>query len=343
MSGTRTSWLGRKDKTPTAKAEVAPEAAIAQTPAGLRHVREALQSSLVEQLEQIIPSADALLAGSQPADPPAAEVRVGRQLEAAREAQKLEVSDVAQRLRLGERQVLALESGDLAALPGRTFVRGFVRNYARVVNLEAAPLLEILDGVDKLSAPRLELPESTHVVMPGRQEADAKDSSLVAVTGLVLLLIAVLLYFFLPEQSWMPVRGGQWTEEDRQAEAEPDADNATPVLEESESVGSAPVTLAADAPEPEAPSASAAPPSSPVADNGVQFSFIQESWVEVRDRNDVVLSSRQHAAGTRHVVSGAPPLTVTVGKASGVTLTYRGKPVSLQPNAENDVARVVLP
>ncbi|MDR2625141.1 MAG: helix-turn-helix domain-containing protein [Zoogloeaceae bacterium] len=329
--------------------------AAAETPTGLQHVREALQSKLAEQLEQNpaadsqsadMLSADMLSADMQSANPPAAEVRVGRQLKAAREAVKLTVPDVAQRLRLGERQVTALEEGDLAALPGRTFVRGFVRNYARVVNLEAAPLLETLDGVDKLSAPRLNLPESTHVVMPGSQEQGRRDSTRVVATGLVLLLIAILLYFFLPEQTWMRIRDGQWLE-NRQTEENGAqlVDNPVLVPGESLPVSISPAPDAAeDAPVAAevAPSAST-PPAAPPAGGDAQFSFTQESWVEVRDRNNVVISSRQHAAGTRHAVSGAAPLTVTVGRASGVTLTYRGKPVPLRPGAGNDVARVVLP
>jgi cytoskeleton protein RodZ len=348
MSETRASWLNPEGRASAEEAEAAPGADAVETPEGLRHVREALQSSLVEQLDRVAPLADAAPAGALPADA-AAEVRVGWQLKTAREALNLSVTDMVQRLRLGERQVLALESGNLAVLPGRTFVRGFVRNYARVVNLDAAPLLGILDGVDALSAPRLELPESTHVVMPGHQEEGAKDSSMVVATGLILLLIALLLYFFLPEQTWISVRDGRWMN-DRQTgtELKPDAGNGAPVLGESESAIGAPVTLPA-APEtderaPEARPADAA--SSPAAsdDKGeAQFSFAQESWVEVRDKDGVVLSSRQHAAGARHAVSGAPPLTVTVGRASGVTLVYRGKPVFLRPSAENDVARVVLP
>ncbi|MDR3159580.1 MAG: helix-turn-helix domain-containing protein [Zoogloeaceae bacterium] len=337
MSETRTPKDGK-----TAEAALD---AVAETPTGLRHVREALQSRLAEQLEQN-PSADSPPADLLSANPPAAEVRVGRQLRAAREALKLSVADMARRLRLGERQVLALEEGDLAALPGRTFVRGFVRNYARAVNLETAPLLKILDGVDKLSAPRLDLPESTHVVMPGNQEQGKRDSAMVAATGLILLLIAVLLYFFLPEQAWMRVRDGHWLE-NRQTEENWTqlVDNPAPAPVESPQASVSPASVAAaDAPAlPDAVPSPVPSPSPPPAEGDAQFSFTQESWVEVRDRNNVVISSRQHAAGTRHAVSGASPLTVTVGKASGVTLAYRGKPVPLRPSAENDVARVVLP
>ena len=57
----------------------------------------------------------------------------GARLRAAREAAGLSIDAVAQQLKLAPRQVRALEDDDFAQLPGRTFVRGFMRNYARLV------------------------------------------------------------------------------------------------------------------------------------------------------------------------------------------------------------------
>jgi cytoskeleton protein RodZ len=39
---------------------------------------------------------------------------------------------VAQQLKLAPRQVRALEEENFGMLPGRTFTRGFMRNYARL-------------------------------------------------------------------------------------------------------------------------------------------------------------------------------------------------------------------
>ena len=41
------------------------------------------------------------------------------------------------------RQVQALEADDYAMLPGRTFVRGFLRNYARLLGLVNATLEDV--------------------------------------------------------------------------------------------------------------------------------------------------------------------------------------------------------
>jgi cytoskeleton protein RodZ len=46
---------------------------------------------------------------------------------------------VAQSLKLGPRQVAALENEDWQSLPGNTMIRGFVRNYARLLNIDVEP------------------------------------------------------------------------------------------------------------------------------------------------------------------------------------------------------------
>ncbi len=80
----------------------------------------------------------------------------GALLRAAREAAGLTVDAVAQQLKLAPRQVKAIEDSDFTLLPGRTFVRGFVRNYARLVRLDPEPVLSALPVA--AAAPTLESP-----------------------------------------------------------------------------------------------------------------------------------------------------------------------------------------
>ena len=65
----------------------------------------------------------------------------------ARVARGLELGDVAQTLKLGLRQVEAVEADAWDSLPGQTFIRGFVRNYARLVQIDSAVLMAQLDEV----------------------------------------------------------------------------------------------------------------------------------------------------------------------------------------------------
>jgi cytoskeleton protein RodZ len=71
---------------------------------------------------------------------------VGKTLREAREVMGLSVHDIANRIKFAPRQVEALEANDFSNLPQATFLRGFVRSYARVLQLDEVALIAALPG-----------------------------------------------------------------------------------------------------------------------------------------------------------------------------------------------------
>ncbi len=66
--------------------------------------------------------------------------RTGDRLQLAREAAGLSLADVATRTRITQRHLAAIEKSDYSELPGRTYVTGFARAYARAVDLPEAEI-----------------------------------------------------------------------------------------------------------------------------------------------------------------------------------------------------------
>ena len=66
----------------------------------------------------------------------------GQQLRQAREARKLDTSQVATSLRLAPRAIAAIEQDDYAQLPSPVFIAGYIRSYAKLVGLDPEPLVE---------------------------------------------------------------------------------------------------------------------------------------------------------------------------------------------------------
>lgn len=64
----------------------------------------------------------------------------GDRLREAREALGLTLADVAQRTRITQRHLRAVEESQFSELPGRTYVTGFARAYARAINLPEAEI-----------------------------------------------------------------------------------------------------------------------------------------------------------------------------------------------------------
>lgn len=63
---------------------------------------------------------------------------IGSRLRRAREEAGLSLAQLAAETRIGERMLAAIEVGDYAALPGRTYAIGFSRSYAKAVGLSDA-------------------------------------------------------------------------------------------------------------------------------------------------------------------------------------------------------------
>lgn len=66
----------------------------------------------------------------------------GERLKQAREAKGLEVEQVAAETRIPQRHLEAIEAGDFAALPSRTYAIGFSRTYARTLELDERVVLD---------------------------------------------------------------------------------------------------------------------------------------------------------------------------------------------------------
>jgi cytoskeleton protein RodZ len=76
---------------------------------------------------------------------PATKEPVGQQLQKAREASGLSVSDVAGAQHLRPSVIQAIESGDYSQIDSELFLKGYVRTYAKQVGLDADAVIADLD------------------------------------------------------------------------------------------------------------------------------------------------------------------------------------------------------
>lgn len=117
---------------------------------------------------------------------------VGDRLRQAREAQGLDLGEVAQRTRVPQRHLEAIERGDYNALPATTYAMGFAKAYARTVGVDTAELGRDLRGElsQTYSRPVREIYEASD---PRRMPGPGVVVGGVVVA--VLLLIAVGIFY----------------------------------------------------------------------------------------------------------------------------------------------------
>jgi cytoskeleton protein RodZ len=77
----------------------------------------------------------------------------GKRLRSAREAIKLSIDQVAHHLRLERQVIVDIESDHYEEMPRFTFIRGYLRSYARLVDLPADELVLAFDSLSLQEKP----------------------------------------------------------------------------------------------------------------------------------------------------------------------------------------------
>jgi cytoskeleton protein RodZ len=289
----------------------------------------------------------------------------GKRLKAAREAMEVSAREVADALNLPLRVITALESDDYERLPPSVFTRGYVRSYARLLELSPDEILALYPEVDIEPEPPLEPPPVGPL-----EESRAKQLGLGIFLVVVLIAVVAWLVSGGDDAPATPEAVSSTIEQDaaqpgaaippREAEqavrapAEPADDSAAGSTADAVEVESpaepAVAAPAADAAPVESDAASADVfPAEPgvrriteFGDERLTFHFEQDCWVEVKSRDGENLYSDLNRAGRTLELVGRAPFRILLGYAPGVALEFNGEPVALAPHTRNNVANLVL-
>ncbi|WP_300759420.1 helix-turn-helix domain-containing protein [Janthinobacterium sp.] len=301
----------------------------------------------------------------------------GAQLKAQREALGWPVEQVADQLKLAPRQVIALEQGDTAALPNVAVVRGFVRAYAKVVRLDAAPLVALIEVAaaptqDPATPVRREISatfsESRFPSMTHR----SSSSPVVWIVGAV--VVVAVAAFGAYKLGYVPAALMAHVDKEKEADhpamsgpvettlikpgqdmtpvqtpsvpliSVPPPANDTQTGTAASAAASVPAAAApaAPAPAPAPEAAAVTPPAAAASANALVLKIEQDSWVEIRRRGTTPLVSRMMRAGSTETFNIAGPATLVVGKPGAVQATLRGAKLDLPTVPGGTIARVSI-
>jgi cytoskeleton protein RodZ len=300
----------------------------------------------------------------QPAVPEQPHGLPGKTLAAQREAMGWSVEQVADQLKLAVRQVIALEAGDYASLPSPAVTRGFVRAYAKILKLDAAPLVAMIEmdtppePVTTAATARRDKPTSFSEVRfsPGGKRPSLPVGWIAAVVVVVGAAAAAWHFGLLGglthgESAATGTGNATVVSTPANGAANAPADSlqspAVPLISVPSSAPSEPAPVAPSAATPAATTAIPAPatavpaatPAGAAGANALVFTARQDSWISVSPaKGGKPLVSRLVKAGTTETVNVDEPVKVVVGNAPGVSATLRGAPVELP----GQIARVSL-
>ncbi|MGI9320651.1 MAG: RodZ domain-containing protein [Thiogranum sp.] len=303
---------------------------------------------------------------------------VGATLAAAREEQQRSLDSVAADLHLQPAVVGAIERGDEAKLPASTFLRGYVRSYARLLGLDDTSLiaqLPLLNEYRPAPLKRVGIRRSGVSLPRGKW----------LLWSLLLAALAVMIIYGVPavERLWsqrssepvsdqlqLPLAGTEESEaspepaesvlltardelplgEDPVIEAEvPETDQSgvgealvdqSDSDEEKQSEPTQALEVEAEVDKEKSSESHKAAPQ--VAGPAViQMRFLEDSWVEMEANGRKLVVGTQ-PAGSERTIRAEPPIKILLGNAPGVEITYRGEAVDIASHQRGKVARLTL-
>jgi cytoskeleton protein RodZ len=291
---------------------------------------------------------------SEPSKGSAPSAGPGQKLHEARMRARLSTEQVAETLNLSIQQIAALEENDFASLPGPTYVRGYLRNYAQLLGL---PPQEIIESYASVNGTYRATSLST---LTPEREVTTRDGAVRFATFLVVGVLILLAVVWWQGRSSRPIAvesAVQMQEQSTDANAGVEHPEMTPAPPISgDATTSHPP--AAEAEEPPVPDVAAEPPVAGASGNESGVASSQPatshataqlilhtrdtSWADVRDASGNQLLYMLVPAGRHITLSGVPPFTVFVGNPEGVAVEFNGKYIDAAQFKRGLVARFTL-
>jgi len=288
----------------------------------------------------------------------------GKLLRIAREEKNLRPEDVAYEIRLTPSQVLALDEDDYSRMPEETYVRGYLRNYARLVGV---PENDILMAFARLTRAKDAI--TTPVNMPAENETKMNSRAMwiVAVTSIVAVIVFSAVWVLEPFDK-LPLTAS--SSNSPAVDEKPGIEEVpvgTSTLNLGESAVGTGLNVSPVSPEsgpemaseikarteissplkPEKISKTVETPNTSSEQNitggGVLLiNYSKDSWTDVRDANGRKLLYRTVKAGEKIALAGEIPISLFFGFAQGVSVKFNGKPIDVSAHTRGVFARFTV-
>lgn len=290
---------------------------------------------------------------------------VGHLLRKARTARNMSVEDVSRQLRLSVQQIEAIEKEDFEKIPGRTFLRGFIRNYANLVQLNPIPLLQLLPESTQVLSTYERTPFTNKQISFSTNRETPGNHSLTIV--IILFVIILGAYFVFGDVSWNNNSATSFSSEEAKSESgTTSVEIQLPLSAKASSIDTAQTNKVTETAlsinnlekpgvEPDTKnetiqaenkltSQETERTAAIFSDSGhLNFKFTADSWVKVIDGRGTPLFEQLKKGGSEQIITGKRPLSIVIGNASGVNLTYNDKEIDISSYKRQDgTARFTL-
>ena len=301
-------------------------------------------------------------------------IEAGTLLKNKRESLGMTQKQIADRLRLRVSVIEDIENNQFDSHQVATFIRGYLRSYAKLVSVDEHLVLSALDTTGEAQHQEQEMQSFSR-----KTKTEKHNSRIMLLTWAIAIVItgisAVWWWQNQQENSLAQVVNEAAVEteivDDSAFDTEPTVSTETIAVEatadEAPIVDDAPVmvsevsteTSSVDAVNEEETSSTEElaqpvtkptvveveekPAVIPAGMTPVTMTFTSDCWIQVKDANGKTLVSGTHKPGQNVELAGKAPFKVILGAPEAVTMTFASEPVDLSGYTSGKVARFTLP
>ncbi|MBF8808688.1 MAG: helix-turn-helix domain-containing protein [Enterococcus lacertideformus] len=273
---------------------------------------------------------------------------IGETLRQARLNKKISLDELQQITKIQKRYLEAIDNDDFDQLPGKFYVRAFIRQYAEAVGEDGNHLVDVFDGKSKLSAGEvIERPEP-ETVNGSRKAMHQEENNLskfwtslpVILLGLVALaIITVVGYMTWQDRQSDPIIGATASSvtvdgsvAQTTSSTKEQSETSSPTTESSTEEKKMTITAGQDTGS--AIAVNIAEAKKPIT---LEFTATNRVWIGVLVDNAYVYQGTLAANETQstQLPETAANATITLGAASNATIKVNGEEIPVNPVANN--------
>lgn len=301
----------------------------------------------------------------------------GQMLSEARKALSLSQEDVAKSLNFRLKLVQDIESDNFDKSLPATFNRGYLRNFAKLVNLSE---VDILASYDVLGVAEKQGAEMQSFSQGTQREAENSRIKWMSYLMVAIIIGSTLVWFFQEPTTISSSIGPETTENSvalvkgatspassvgsliieenslskkRNVEPQPvnnnDPDNieeqSTLSVDADTAIGSITQPLSQNTAETNAPTQVALIEEAPrdAINKGVAFTFKGDCWVNIYDATGEHIAWGVKKSGYVMKIQGVAPFSITLGKPELVAIEYDGNNIDMSQFNRGNIAKFTLP
>ena len=263
---------------------------------------------------------------------------------ALRESKDISLRDIVQQTNISLTKLEALERQEFSELGSETFIAGYIRRYARILNEDPEKFLQVykesLVAKDKQSNI---LDESEGHKISTRALTTSRQLSILYISlGIIVLWIAVKLFI----DSDSAKKDEQLDQASSSSTIEGDSEGDSTELKQARSESSS-ANVEVDNKELDAAvlesSKSTPEPSDVILEEDLLvMSFSGECWVKVKDASGKVLFAKLQTEEDNLEIFGQAPFELMLGNARVVEVMINGRAVPIQPLPNRKTIRTII-